>query len=611
MLRARTVPTSALWLAICVAIAEDSDTGVPARSAARDRLENATPCIIGRVVSVNVGRPRTAEWKGSTIRTGFFKYPVSGRIPFVGSSLEGDGQADREVHGGLDKALFVYSHGHYAPWASWLGRAPELGMFGENLTVDGFAEDDVAVGDVLRVGGATLVVTEPRQPCYKVDVRFGLDGAAAHMVRTGMTGFYLGLIEPGDVAAGDDVVLVTGPDADRITPGMLHRLGTTTRADDIPALRDAATNPHLPAEWQESFAAKAVRLRSREARKKAPWSGFRPFRVTRIVQESSDVRSVYLAPADGGAVPDAEAGQFVTLSFPPSEGVEPAALHRSYTISNRKDRQELRVSVRNAPDGRGGSALVHALEVGDEVGVTAPSGDFSVAAHPPTSPAVLFSAGIGITPILPMAAELAENGIPVTVVHSVRSLDDAALIVELQQLAADHAQVRLIIHVTGGNVRDSAPHLRPGRIGRDTVVHVLDDPRNTHVYICGPDDFVDRIREEALDFGVHPTAVHYERFLSPTGTRQLIQPPPDGYEVTFAVNARTVLWADAETTLLDLAEAVDADLPASCQQGVCGTCRTRVLHGEVAYVSEPQYPVDDGYCLPCVAVPAGRTTLDA
>ncbi len=568
------------------------------------------PESIGRVVSVNVGRPRDVAWRGTMVRTGFFKHPVAGRVPLVGAHLAGDGQADLDVHGGVDKALFVYPLGHYNRWSPWLGGHPELGAFGENLTVDGLDEDDVALGDVIQIGTAILVVTEPRQPCYKVDVRLGRDGAAAHMIRTGMTGFYLGLVQTGDVGSGDDVIRLRRPPAEFITPAAVHRLGTTTRSEDIVELERVAKDPHLPIGLARDFQAKAERLRARDARRRELWHGFRRFTVERLVEESSDVRSLYLAPMDGAELPAIDAGQFVTVAFPAEADGGTTAVRRAYTISARTTRRTMRISVRHTPGGEG-SGRAHGLVPGQVVEVSSPTGSLNAAAHPLAADAVLFSAGIGITPIVPMAAQFAERGVRTTVVHCARDARDAALLAELRELAALHSHVRVLCHVTDLGSMTPSRAMRPGRLTVDTVREVLAQPAASQVYLCGPADFMTQVRASVVGMGVPEECVHVEAFVSPTGDQRLVEPPPGGYEVTFAVGARTLLWADARTTLLDLAEEAGADIVASCRQGVCGTCHTRVLSGAVEYVREPTFAADEGYCLPCVAVPSARIALDA
>ncbi|MEM7410365.1 MAG: MOSC domain-containing protein [Myxococcota bacterium] len=157
-----------------------------------------------RILSVNVGLPRDVSWRGKTVRTGIFKQAVSGAVRVERVHLEGDGQADLEVHGGVDKAVYAYPSAHYAHWSEWLGEA-ELawGAFGENLTLEGALEDEVNLGDRFRAGTALLEVTQPRIPCHKLGLRHGRPDLPKAFLQSGRSGFYLRVLEPGRVEAGD------------------------------------------------------------------------------------------------------------------------------------------------------------------------------------------------------------------------------------------------------------------------------------------------------------------------------------------------------------------------------------------------------------------------
>lgn len=158
------------------------------------------------VLSVQVGRPRDVEWRGEAVSTGIFKHQVHGAVIVRYLDLDGDEQADLTVHGGRDKAVYVYPSEHYALWRKEL---PELefpyGAFGENLTVDGMLETEVRIGDVLRIGTAEFVVTQPRMPCYKLAVRFDRVDMLKRLLRTGRSGFYLRVLKEGVLTAGDAI----------------------------------------------------------------------------------------------------------------------------------------------------------------------------------------------------------------------------------------------------------------------------------------------------------------------------------------------------------------------------------------------------------------------
>jgi MOSC domain-containing protein YiiM len=168
-----------------------------------------------KVVSVNVGRPRTVEWGGRKIRSAIWKAPVEGRVLVRGENVEGDKQSDRRVHGGPDKAVYLYPAEHYAFWRPTLGELP-WGAFGENLTVEGLLETDVRPGDVLRVGSTELEITDPRMPCYKLQVRFNRFDIVQRFMESGRTGFYAGIALEGDVAAGDAIERVAAGDGPTI-----------------------------------------------------------------------------------------------------------------------------------------------------------------------------------------------------------------------------------------------------------------------------------------------------------------------------------------------------------------------------------------------------------
>jgi len=156
------------------------------------------------LVSVQVGRPRTVRWRGRVVTTGIYKEPVTGRILLRRFNLDGDQQADLTVHGGRDKAVYVYPSEHYTFWRKELpGNPLPYGSFGENFTSEGLDERSVHIGDRFRIGGAVVDVTQPRLPCYKLGLRFGRPDMPKRFHASGRCGFYLMVVEEGEVGAGD------------------------------------------------------------------------------------------------------------------------------------------------------------------------------------------------------------------------------------------------------------------------------------------------------------------------------------------------------------------------------------------------------------------------
>lgn len=190
--------------------------------------------MITRVVSVQVGLPRLMDPHGQPWTTATFKDPVAGRISLTAEGLAGDGHADPEHHGGPDKAILAYSDEHSERWRREL--FPDglpAGAFGENLTVQGLTEANVCVGDIFDVGTARVQVSQPRQPCWKQARRYAIPDLVVRIVRTGRTGWYLRVLTPGDLGAGDIMTLVARP----------HPEWTIERANEV--MHVAKTNREL------------------------------------------------------------------------------------------------------------------------------------------------------------------------------------------------------------------------------------------------------------------------------------------------------------------------------------------------------------------------------
>ena len=217
-----------------------------------------------RVVSVNVGLPRTVRWKGRDVTTGIFKEPVSGRVPVRRVNLDGDRQADLSVHGGPAKAVYAYPLEHYAFWREQLGQALPFGSFGENITVEGLPlEEEAAVGGRFRVGTAELVVTQPRLPCYKLGLRFGREDMVKRFLASRRTGYYLAVVAEGDVGAGDRVETLTRHPA-RIPVAEITRVYASDRDDFMTVERLVALDA-LPEDWRSYFERKLAETAQRRA----------------------------------------------------------------------------------------------------------------------------------------------------------------------------------------------------------------------------------------------------------------------------------------------------------------------------------------------------------
>ncbi len=163
-----------------------------------------------KVVSTNIAEPKIISWRGKEVKTGIYKRPVKEPIYLDTEDVKGDHVIDRRYHGGVDKACYLYSLDHYAYWKE---KYPNLdwnyGMFGENLTIEGFDEHTVKIGSVYNLGKATVQISRPRQPCYKLGVRFGNQGIIKQFINSLLSGVYVRVLEPGLVKEGQEFTLKT------------------------------------------------------------------------------------------------------------------------------------------------------------------------------------------------------------------------------------------------------------------------------------------------------------------------------------------------------------------------------------------------------------------
>lgn len=210
---------------------------------------------------------RKAPLPGSEALSGIAKTPVDRPLTLGAEGFEDDEQADRRVHGGIEKAVHHYPRDHYPTWRAELGALPPLtapGGFGENLSTTGLTETEVAVGDVFRLGGALLQVSQGRQPCWKLNLRFGVPDMARRVQETGRSGWYYRVLQPGMVAPGDRLELI-----DRLAPDWtLHRLWRALYVDrmNLAELQGIAALDVLAEGWRK------YAIRRLESRRVEDWS---------------------------------------------------------------------------------------------------------------------------------------------------------------------------------------------------------------------------------------------------------------------------------------------------------------------------------------------------
>jgi MOSC domain-containing protein YiiM len=216
-----------------------------------ERPKKSTP----RIHSVNVSLPKEINFEGQKVTTGIFKEPVKGRVMLRMLNLDGDRQADLTVHGGSDKAVYLYPIEHYEYWRRIFLNIKMLnGMFGENFTSEGLMEDEVYVGDAFQIGSSKVIATQPRMPCYKLGIKFGRMDIIKKFLTSGHSGIYFRVLEEGQVGAGDTIDRIR-KDTNRITISDIVRLYANDRKD-IESMRRAVKVEALPDGWNTIFLSK-------------------------------------------------------------------------------------------------------------------------------------------------------------------------------------------------------------------------------------------------------------------------------------------------------------------------------------------------------------------
>jgi ferredoxin-NADP reductase/MOSC domain-containing protein YiiM len=582
---------------------------------------------MARLLSVNVGLPRDIEWKGRAVHTGIWKNPVRGRCRVGRLNLDGDGQGDLGGHGGEQRAVFVYQIESYRYWQDQLkGTDLVHGQFGENFTIEGLSDDAVCIGDRYQIGSAVFEITQPRVTCYRVGIRMNEPRMPALLTSSGRPGFYFRVLQEGEVGAGDEIVKVDEA-KERMTVAEINALlySSDHARDRLErALRIDALSPG----WRGSFEAL---LQSRtngnaglvpEAAAHPAAPGFRRLAVTAIDQESADVLSLTMQNRDGQSLATALPGQYVVLRLQPASGAAP--LFRSYSLSGPLSTERYRISVKIEPNGAAGSYVRQHVRVGDALDVGSPRGSFILQSG--ERPVVLLSAGIGATPVLAMlyALAAARSTRQVLWLHAARDREHHPFAAEVR---------RLVLSLTHG--RSYVCFSRPGsldQIGQDfdatghlsqSMFDAAGVPRDADVYLCGPNRFMADMKAALSTFGVAPERIHIEIFngsepMTPGVVGAAAQTPHlpkddanTGPLVSFARSGIAAHWkGSAYQSILELAEAWDVPVRWSCRTGVCHSCESGLVSGEVVYGPEPLDKPAGGNVLVCCSQPIRDVVID-
>jgi ferredoxin-NADP reductase/MOSC domain-containing protein YiiM len=581
-----------------------------------------------KLISVNVSLPKTVSHQGRRVSTGIYKEPVTGRVMVRKLNVDGDGQGDLLVHGGVYKAVYMYDIENIFYWREVLGRQDlNYGHFGENFTVEGMPDDRIHIGDVFRIGSVLLEVTQPRVPCFKLEMKMGLPGFSRQFLASGRLGFYCRVMEEGEVGAGDSIERIqVGPE--KITVWEFARLYYFD-THNLEKIRRLLRIPSIPPGWSRAFGKLLAVSGEKGKKRKTPeraWQGFRPFIVRRKVPESQTITSFYLVPEDVNPLPPYMPGQ--SLTFKLSVPGLPRPVVRTYSLSDCPCHTEFyritikRESLPKDPENISVSNYFHNLvEPGTRLQVAAPRGDFFLDPKEDT-PVVLLSGGVGMTPMISMLNDIidSDNKRPVWFVHGTRNGLDHAMRGHMRRIAAENDNIT--VHICYSQPQ---PEDVQGR-DYDSIGHVTVQllkellPHNDmEFYLCGPPPFMHSLIKGLWEWGVPERRIRVEVFgpdalmLEGTRPKRRQQEKSDGeeiYEIVFSQSGITAQWDPESENLLNFAEEQGVFPDFSCRAGICQTCGYALLEGEVEYNFEPLTSPYPGQVLLCCTRPKSNLVID-
>lgn len=376
--------------------------------------------------------------------------------------------------------------------------------------------------------------------------------------------------------------------------------------------------------WRRVRAPKPMPARAMPLKTPAGWDGWRALRVVRREYEDAagSICSFHLEAVDGGELPPFLPGQYLTFKAPPA--TEGKARTRCYSLSDIGDGRRYRISVKRVPWDAQSNApmpvsvyLHEQLQIGDSIMARAPMGRFTLDAASKT-PVVLIAGGIGITPLLCMLQWLLTNQPqrPVHLFYGARNAREMAFRNVIEDWAARHRQFSRHLLFDSPEPGDSdLPGVRDGRFISVELLQRQLPYGPAQFYLCGPNAMMQAMTDGLRGWGVSAKDIHLEAFgpsaLANAAPSEATGDTTASYPITFIRSGVNAVWDGRDANLLELSERVGVEIANACRAGNCGTCETKIATGEVVYPEPPDFPVQDGHCLPCVCRPAGELALEA
>ncbi|CZR53318.1 related to phthalate 4,5-dioxygenase oxygenase reductase subunit [Phialocephala subalpina] len=510
------------------------------------------------------------------ITTGIYKQPRTERVFCSSTGLESD-EHDLTFHGGVDKAVHQYYPGHYTSWRKEFPHAErldafQLGGFGENLVAEKMNERNVCIGDKVRIGEVLLQVCLPRQPCFKLNHRFGLKAFAAQTWKKSRTGWYYRVLEEGSMGVGDRIVLVERPHPrwtiERIQE-YFHR--DTSRLDKLLELSKIEEfGDEMKGSLKQKIAKCEAEIAVKDKKEPERWEEFTLIDKKRHTPHITSF--TFSKPGDGE---EFDPGFFVRLKLP-------SGLIRSYSIVS-GDTHKFQLGIKREGTSRGGSRYLHdELKEGDKILVGKMTESVPITSQ--ASNHIFIAGGIGITAFLMHADIYSQINFNYTLHYAVTSEE-----IPFKPLLEKMGDKVVIYDKSKGQRMD---------------IHGILKNRtwNSFVYACGPQRMIDTIVRSANEVGMSQEDIHFEAFqINTSGDPFTVQVKNSGQK----------LEVKGEKTLLQVLRDAGLDVDSSCETGNCGTCRVEVCEGKVEHRGSGLGEEDKGKAmLSCVSRGVGHIVID-
>lgn len=535
----------------------------------------------GTLLEIRAGK---VEFLGASgVRSGIAKSVLHGPVSIGPTGIVSDEQAE-SFHGGKDKAILQYDLDHYRQWALEFPTKREgfvSGGFGENFVVEGMNEETMYIGDLVRVGTVLLEVSETRQPCFKLNHRFGVSAMARKAQASGRTGWFYRVWEAGQVVPGDSIRVIARPNPEWSVRRLQHFLYQAV--DDTQAASALSSLPQLSEGFRTLFSKRLAQgvVENWEDRL---WNGPLESNANRrwfeatvadIESDSSGAKIFRLVPTASGSFPIFEPGAHIEVKIANSTS-------RCYSLTRLSDGKRYEIAVQRSAQSRGGSAFMHdGVTVGTQLQISEPRNFFPLATG--ASKHIFIAGGIGVTPFLPMIEKLEHD----------RSDWELHLCVPTIERAP---YLKYLMSIRSGciNIHTSDASSGLGRLNISELLEVAIP--DFHIYCCGSGSLMQAVRDAVANWPEEN--IHFESFgdAGASPAQQALK----AFEIHLSAGER--LQVPTDLTILEVLREAGYEIPSSCETGVCGTCAIKYLSGDIDHRDTVLTSKEKQTCLiPCVS----------